>query len=134
MSNFIYLSNIRAWLLDHLTPSLPVPTDDVINRVFIESSALEQVVAILSGISTEWESLVSSHAKPVKAITPLWVCVVGDRHSRIPTQPSLVTSAVVVRTQLGTGLVTKDYTSHAVSFGWRPATLQFDFMVYRSES
>ncbi|GFV38882.1 hypothetical protein TNCV_192501 [Trichonephila clavipes] len=25
---FIYLSNARAWHLDHLTPSLPVPTDE----------------------------------------------------------------------------------------------------------
>ncbi|GFX04328.1 hypothetical protein TNCV_3974761 [Trichonephila clavipes] len=34
-----YLSNARAWLLDHLTPSLLVPTDDVISRVFNESSS-----------------------------------------------------------------------------------------------
>ncbi|GFV63890.1 hypothetical protein TNCV_3787631 [Trichonephila clavipes] len=30
---FIYLSNAHACLLDHLTWSLPVPTDDVISRV-----------------------------------------------------------------------------------------------------
>ncbi|GFX75509.1 hypothetical protein TNCV_4714161 [Trichonephila clavipes] len=34
---FIYLSNTRAWLLDHLTPSLQY---DVIKQIFIESSAL----------------------------------------------------------------------------------------------
>ncbi|GFS70879.1 hypothetical protein TNCV_2719631 [Trichonephila clavipes] len=49
----IYLSNARAWLLDFLTPSLPVPTDDVVIWVFIESSALEQVVAIHSGMAAE---------------------------------------------------------------------------------
>ncbi|GFW51791.1 hypothetical protein TNCV_1187231 [Trichonephila clavipes] len=36
---FIYLFNARACLRGHLTPSLPVPTDDAVNRVFIESSA-----------------------------------------------------------------------------------------------
>ncbi|GFX62992.1 hypothetical protein TNCV_1100851 [Trichonephila clavipes] len=44
-------------------PSLPVPTDDIISRVFIESSALEQVVIILSGIASESAGLLSSHAK-----------------------------------------------------------------------
>ncbi|GFX96034.1 hypothetical protein TNCV_2289241 [Trichonephila clavipes] len=34
-------TNAHAWLLDHLTPSLPVPTDDDIRRIFIESSALD---------------------------------------------------------------------------------------------
>ncbi|GFV10195.1 e3 ubiquitin-protein ligase HERC2 [Trichonephila clavipes] len=60
----IYLSNARAWLLDHLTPSLPVPTDDVVSRVFIELSALEQVVAIHYGMAADWTGFVSSHAKP----------------------------------------------------------------------
>ncbi|GFW61339.1 uncharacterized protein TNCV_4136571 [Trichonephila clavipes] len=59
---FIYLSNVRVWLLDHLTPSLSVPTDDVV----IESSALEQVVAIHSGMDAEWVGLVSSQVKPVE--------------------------------------------------------------------
>ncbi|GFT67451.1 uncharacterized protein TNCV_2360641 [Trichonephila clavipes] len=63
---FIYLSNAHAWLLDHLTPMLPVPTDDVISRVFIESSVLEQVVAIHSGMAAEWAGLVSSYAKPME--------------------------------------------------------------------
>ncbi|GFU36319.1 uncharacterized protein TNCV_559541 [Trichonephila clavipes] len=62
---FIYLSNDRAWILCHLTPSLPVPTDDVVNRVFIESSALEQVVVIHSEMDAEWAGLVSSQAKLV---------------------------------------------------------------------
>ncbi|GFU57508.1 uncharacterized protein TNCV_3636721 [Trichonephila clavipes] len=62
----IYLSNVRTWLLDHLTLSLPLPTDDVISRVFFESSALEQVVAIHSGIGAEREGFVSSQAKPVE--------------------------------------------------------------------
>ncbi|GFX51329.1 hypothetical protein TNCV_3102621 [Trichonephila clavipes] len=43
-------------------PSHPVPTDDVISRVFIESSALEQVDAM----NSEWKVLVSSQAKPVE--------------------------------------------------------------------
>ncbi|GFX75147.1 hypothetical protein TNCV_3170741 [Trichonephila clavipes] len=38
--------NSCVMLLDHLTQSLPVPTDDVVSWVFIESSALEQVVAM----------------------------------------------------------------------------------------
>ncbi|GFU13900.1 uncharacterized protein TNCV_940761 [Trichonephila clavipes] len=62
----IYLSNAHAWLLDYLTPSLPLPIDDVINRVFIESSALEQVVAIHSGMAVECAGLVSSQVKPVE--------------------------------------------------------------------
>ncbi|GFS96106.1 hypothetical protein TNCV_3309211 [Trichonephila clavipes] len=59
---FIYLSNALAWLLDHLTPSLPVPTDDFVSSLFIESSALEQVVTISSGIAAEYADLVSSQA------------------------------------------------------------------------
>ncbi|GFT52413.1 hypothetical protein TNCV_502421 [Trichonephila clavipes] len=50
----IYSSNVCLCLLDHLTPSLPVPTDDVVGRIFIESSALERT------------GLVSSQAKPVE--------------------------------------------------------------------
>ncbi|GFX48803.1 uncharacterized protein TNCV_3479871 [Trichonephila clavipes] len=69
---FIYLSNARTWLLDHLTPSLPVPTDYVISRVFVESSALEQVVAIHSGMATKWTGLVSSHAKPVEVYSQVY--------------------------------------------------------------
>ncbi|PRD26712.1 UNVERIFIED_CONTAM: Low-density lipoprotein receptor-related protein 3 [Trichonephila clavipes] len=67
-SNFIlfYLSNACAWLLDNLTPSLPVPTDDVVSRVFIESSALQQVVAIHSGMAADSAGLVSSHIKPME--------------------------------------------------------------------
>ncbi|GFX47032.1 hypothetical protein TNCV_316551 [Trichonephila clavipes] len=54
---FMYLSYARAWLLDRLTLSLPVPNDDVVSRVFIESSALEQVVAIHSGMAAKWHEL-----------------------------------------------------------------------------
>ncbi|GFY15912.1 hypothetical protein TNCV_1285571 [Trichonephila clavipes] len=50
---FIYLSNTHAWLLDHLTSSLSVSTDDAVSRVSIESSALEKVVAIHSGIAAD---------------------------------------------------------------------------------
>ncbi|GFV87297.1 uncharacterized protein TNCV_4032691 [Trichonephila clavipes] len=63
---FLYLSNARAWLLDHLAPSLPVPTDDVISREFIESSKLEQVIAMHSGMTAEWAGLISSNTKPVE--------------------------------------------------------------------
>ncbi|GFW36742.1 hypothetical protein TNCV_1220731 [Trichonephila clavipes] len=47
------LSNARVWLLDHLTPSLPVPTDNVVSWKFIQSSALAQVIAIHSGMTAE---------------------------------------------------------------------------------
>ncbi|GFY26691.1 hypothetical protein TNCV_2880191 [Trichonephila clavipes] len=62
---YYYLFNARAWLFDHLTPSLPVSTDDVISRVFIESSASEKVT-IHSGIAAEWAGQVSSFVKPVE--------------------------------------------------------------------
>ncbi|PRD23648.1 UNVERIFIED_CONTAM: hypothetical protein NCL1_45822 [Trichonephila clavipes] len=62
----IYLSNTCAWLLDHLMPSLPVPTDNIVSRVFIEFSALEQVVAIHSGMAIEWAGHMSSQVKPVE--------------------------------------------------------------------
>ncbi|GFU69285.1 hypothetical protein TNCV_3209491 [Trichonephila clavipes] len=55
-----HLPNARAWLLDHLTPSLPVPTDDVVSSVFIESSALEQVISIHPSIAAEWAGLNSN--------------------------------------------------------------------------
>ncbi|GFY30911.1 low-density lipoprotein receptor-related protein 3 [Trichonephila clavipes] len=61
-----YLSNARAWLLDHLPPRLPILTDDVISRVFMESRALEQVVAIYSSMAAEWAGLVSNHDKSVE--------------------------------------------------------------------
>ncbi|GFU46423.1 intraflagellar transport protein 122 homolog [Trichonephila clavipes] len=60
------LSNAHSWLLDHLAPSFSVPNGNVISRVFIESSALEQVVSIHSGIATEWAGLVCSQAKSVE--------------------------------------------------------------------
>ncbi|GFT74214.1 hypothetical protein TNCV_4081351 [Trichonephila clavipes] len=61
----IYLLNVRAWFLNHLTPSLPLQTD-VISPVFIESSALEQVVIIHPGIATKRLGLISSQTKPVE--------------------------------------------------------------------
>ncbi|GFV10077.1 hypothetical protein TNCV_3660291 [Trichonephila clavipes] len=61
---FIYLSNARAWHLDHLTLSLPVPTDDVVIQEFVESSSMEQVVAIHSGMAVERVGFVSSQATP----------------------------------------------------------------------
>ncbi|GFU88596.1 uncharacterized protein TNCV_4442731 [Trichonephila clavipes] len=65
---FIYLSNVCTWLLDHLAPSLPVPTDNAVSRVFIESSILKQVVTIHLGMAmaAELAGLVSSQAKPVE--------------------------------------------------------------------
>ncbi|GFY24367.1 hypothetical protein TNCV_1014161 [Trichonephila clavipes] len=57
-----YLFIYPTPVLDHLTPSLRVPTDDVVSREFIESSVLEQGVAIHSGIFAEWAGLVSSQA------------------------------------------------------------------------
>ncbi|GFU75715.1 hypothetical protein TNCV_1651751 [Trichonephila clavipes] len=50
--NFIDLSKARAWLLDHFTLSLPVPTVDVVFPVSIESIALEQMVTIHPGMAT----------------------------------------------------------------------------------
>ncbi|GFY07815.1 hypothetical protein TNCV_4287511 [Trichonephila clavipes] len=56
---FIYLSKARAWLLDHLMPNLPVPTDNDVSILFIESSALEHVSAIHSGMAVEQAGFVS---------------------------------------------------------------------------
>ncbi|GFW36993.1 hypothetical protein TNCV_5018911 [Trichonephila clavipes] len=53
-------------ILDHLTPSLLVPTDEVVSRVFIESSALKHVVTIHSGMASERAHLISSQAKPME--------------------------------------------------------------------
>ncbi|GFV82616.1 hypothetical protein TNCV_1618451 [Trichonephila clavipes] len=41
-----------------------VPTDDVVSRLFIESSALVQVVAIHSGMAVERAGLLSRQAQP----------------------------------------------------------------------
>ncbi|GFY10040.1 hypothetical protein TNCV_3699981 [Trichonephila clavipes] len=51
-----HLKNARAWLLDHLTLSTDWRCH--LSRVFMESSALEQVVAIHSGMATEWAGVV----------------------------------------------------------------------------
>ncbi|GFT34742.1 hypothetical protein TNCV_2898811 [Trichonephila clavipes] len=53
-------------LLDHLTPILPVLTDSLISRLFVESSALEHGVPFHSGMAVEWADRVSSHTKPVE--------------------------------------------------------------------
>ncbi|GFY20775.1 uncharacterized protein TNCV_1120091 [Trichonephila clavipes] len=63
---YLFIPNVRAWLLDHLTPSLLVPTDDVIIRVFNDCSTLEQVVVIQSGMAAEWAGVVSNHDKLVE--------------------------------------------------------------------
>ncbi|GFV72896.1 hypothetical protein TNCV_1974431 [Trichonephila clavipes] len=55
-----YLSNVRVWSLDHLTPSLPAQIENVVNREFIESSTLEQVFTVHPGMVSEWEGLVRS--------------------------------------------------------------------------
>ncbi|GFV65419.1 hypothetical protein TNCV_4948701 [Trichonephila clavipes] len=47
-------------------PCIHVPTDDCVSRVFIESSAFNQVFAVHSGMATECAGLVSSQAKPVE--------------------------------------------------------------------
>ncbi|GFT35523.1 hypothetical protein TNCV_3003051 [Trichonephila clavipes] len=65
LSLFCYLYNARAMLLGHLLPSYRVLTDDIVSRVFIGSSALEQVVAKHPGNAAEWTGLVSSQTKPV---------------------------------------------------------------------
>ncbi|GFT67029.1 transposase [Trichonephila clavipes] len=41
-------------------PFLHVPTDDIVRRVFIESSALEKGVGIQSGMDADWADFVSS--------------------------------------------------------------------------
>ncbi|GFS95261.1 hypothetical protein TNCV_2630891 [Trichonephila clavipes] len=43
-----------------------IPTDDLVSRGFIESSALEQVITIHPGMATERVGLVSSLTKPVE--------------------------------------------------------------------
>ncbi|GFX05567.1 uncharacterized protein TNCV_3434711 [Trichonephila clavipes] len=63
---FICFFIAHAWLLDHLTPSLPVLTDDVVSWVFIEFSALEKVVTIHSDMDSVWAGFVSIQAKPVE--------------------------------------------------------------------
>ncbi|GFW88067.1 uncharacterized protein TNCV_217391 [Trichonephila clavipes] len=90
----IYLSNARAWLLDHLTPSHPVPTDDVISRLFIESSALELVVVIHSGMAAKWVGLVSSHTKPEdvysqKVLSDDVLCSSEGQRNLVPTDETI---------------------------------------------
>ncbi|GFY02890.1 uncharacterized protein TNCV_3507701 [Trichonephila clavipes] len=85
---FTYLSTARAWLLDHLMPSLPVPTDDVISRIFIEFSALERVVAIHPGMNTERPYHVSIQAKALEIILPKsHVRWLGESGEKPPLSP-----------------------------------------------
>ncbi|GFV28911.1 hypothetical protein TNCV_540301 [Trichonephila clavipes] len=56
----------RFRLCSENTKAYNVPTDDVVPRVFIESSALEHVAAIHSGMVEERAGLVSSQANPVE--------------------------------------------------------------------
>ncbi|GFW21730.1 hypothetical protein TNCV_2529291 [Trichonephila clavipes] len=62
----IYLSNARASLADHLTSSLAISTDDVVSRISIESSALEQMVTIHLDMAAEWAGPASSQSKSVE--------------------------------------------------------------------
>ncbi|GFW14526.1 hypothetical protein TNCV_2358501 [Trichonephila clavipes] len=76
--SFPYISNDNAWLLDHLTLSLPVPTDDVVNRVFIESLCIGACeITSHSDMAEQWEDLFSSQVKPVEYISKN-SCLVGS--------------------------------------------------------
>ncbi|GFX02208.1 hypothetical protein TNCV_137841 [Trichonephila clavipes] len=65
---------------DQLTPTLSVPTDGVVSRVFIESSAQEQVVDLHSGMAADWACFVSSRLNsggllpksPVQWLGEIW--------------------------------------------------------------
>ncbi|GFU15373.1 hypothetical protein TNCV_1045761 [Trichonephila clavipes] len=63
---FLHHENPLSWA--GVKPATLVPTEDVTSWVFIESSALEQMVAIHSGTAAEWVGLVSSQAKSVENI------------------------------------------------------------------
>ncbi|GFT59021.1 hypothetical protein TNCV_186211 [Trichonephila clavipes] len=71
-----YLTMVQNDEVRHQKPS--TPTEDVISRVFSESSASEQVVAIHSGMAAEWAGLVRSPAKPVEGHGSIFVNVCGD--------------------------------------------------------
>ncbi|GFV19423.1 transposable element Tc3 transposase [Trichonephila clavipes] len=95
------LLEARAWLLDHLTPSLPVPTDEVISWVFIESSALEQVVAIHPGMAAERAGLVISQAMPTEGCgRPVVKVSDHDRHVMCSSPVPLKTRRVGQRCTL----------------------------------
>ncbi|GFY15011.1 hypothetical protein TNCV_235611 [Trichonephila clavipes] len=51
-----------AW--DILQFGQGIPTGDVISRILSETSTSRQVVAIHSGMVTEWASFISNHVKP----------------------------------------------------------------------
>ncbi|GFV01811.1 cullin-4A [Trichonephila clavipes] len=52
----------------HDMKDLPVTTDDVVSRMFIEFRALEQVVAIYPGMAAERAGVVSSQAKAAEGL------------------------------------------------------------------
>ncbi|GFS56389.1 hypothetical protein TNCV_4388611 [Trichonephila clavipes] len=86
-----------------------IPTDDVLSRVFNESSALEQVVAIYSGMAAEWAVLVSSLAKSVEI------------YSRKSHFRQLDESGQ----QFGSLQVPRDRAHSGQSFPWLSKTLRF---------
>ncbi|GFU41154.1 hypothetical protein TNCV_3899661 [Trichonephila clavipes] len=92
----------RTWLLDHLTLSLPIPTDYVISQVSFESNALEEVVGIFSDMAAEWSGLVSSSAKPVE-----------------------VYSQKVMSSNYAKAGPKRDWTYFGQSFSWLSKTLRF---------
>ncbi|GFU31292.1 hypothetical protein TNCV_8541 [Trichonephila clavipes] len=80
---YIYVSNT---LPDHLTSSLPVPTDDVVSRFFIEFSESDQLVSIYSGMAQSRQA--SSAARPSQwRYTPKKSCPVIRRERATASAP-----------------------------------------------
>ncbi|GFX02406.1 hypothetical protein TNCV_2285731 [Trichonephila clavipes] len=86
-----------------------VTTDDVISRVFNNSSALEQVVAVNSGKAAEWSALVSNQAKSVEVYSPK---VFSDSFANEGNR-------------LGFLQVSRDWAHSGQSFPWLSKTLCF---------
>ncbi|GFT05779.1 uncharacterized protein TNCV_3925701 [Trichonephila clavipes] len=106
---FIYLSNGPAWPLNHLKLNLPLPSGDIVSRVFIESSALEQVVAIHSAMAAEWAGPIRSQAKSMEVYSPKVM-------SRDSTKAG---------NSFGTLQVPRDLTHSIQSFPWFSKLLVF---------
>ncbi|GFW31129.1 hypothetical protein TNCV_2577111 [Trichonephila clavipes] len=81
---FVDISNAHTCIRDHLTSSLPVPTDHVVSQVFIEFSALEQVFDVDYGMAAEWAELFSSQTKPVSYIAKRSFPVVMQKRTQQP--------------------------------------------------
>ncbi|GFV44636.1 hypothetical protein TNCV_1701961 [Trichonephila clavipes] len=64
-------------------PSLPVPTDVDISRVFIVSSAFELVVATHPVMTSERRGLVSRQAKPVEDGAPFLFTPINKNENEI---------------------------------------------------